>query len=91
MDLVKENADERMKSPYFENKIEIDKAKAYNDDLKKMVLHVLAEIKWRSVLVDLSNNYLEWEEDESESDCCFSPRMGSIESDDDRIYRRSYL
>lgn len=91
MDLVKENADERMKSPYFENQIEIDKAKAYNDDLKKMVLHVLAEINWRSVLVDLSNNYLEWEEDESESDCCFSPRMVSIESEDDRNYRRSYL
>ncbi len=91
MDLVKENADERMKTSFFESQLEIDKAKAYNEDLKKMVLHVLAEINWRTVLVELANNYVEWEVEESESDCCLSPRVGSIGSEDERNHRRSYL
>ena len=91
MDLVKENAEERMKVPSFVNQSETEKAKAYNDDLKKMVLLVLAEIHWRSVLVDLANNYVEREVEESESDCCLSPRVGSIGSEDERSHRMSYL
>ena len=91
--MVKENADERMKTKYFEKQLDTDKSKAYNDELKKMILHVLAEINWRSILVDLSNNYVDWDVEESESDYCISPRRESYENedDDDVRNRRSYL
>ena len=91
IEMVKENADERMKTKYFEKQLDTDKSKAYNDELKKMILHVLAEINWRSILVDLSDNYVDWDVEESESDYCISPRRESSEIEDDVRYRRSYL
>lgn len=87
---VQRNADEKTKMSYFDNLPEMDKIKAYNDEMKKLILQILAEINWKVVLKALSNKYAGIDEEDNESDYCISPRRGeSTEKFNEN--RQSYL
>jgi len=80
--MVQRNADEKMQ-------LEMDKVRIYNEEMKKLILRVLAEIDWNRVLQDLASNFTGYDLEESESDYCISPRRDSTDYDED--YRRSFL
>jgi hypothetical protein len=82
---VRVTADEKANVVHFDKQIEEDKVRMYNDEMKKLVLKVLSEIEWNKVLNKLVSIYSGYNEEDTESDYCVSPRHDSEE------YRRSHL
>lgn len=88
---VRRIADEKAKVEYFDKQMEMDKIRMYNEELKKLVLCVLAEINWNTTLRVLSRIYAGFDKEENESDYCISPRRDSADTEDEREIRRSHL
>ncbi len=89
MNEVQRYSDMKMKEEYFENQMDMDKIRIYNEELKKLILVVLSEINWNTVLQDLSSIYTGHDEEENESDYCLSPRRESVDTEEE--HRKSHL
>jgi hypothetical protein len=86
---VRITADERANIMHFDQQIEEDNVRMYNEEMKKLVLNVLSEIDWNPVLNELVSIYTGYNVEDTESDYCLSPRHDSVETDEE--YRRSFL
>lgn len=82
---VRVTADEKANVVHFDKLLDEDKVRMYNEGMKKLVLNVLSEIEWNKVLNKLVTIYSGYNEQDTESDYCVSPRHDSEE------YRRSHL
>ena len=86
---VQVNSDEKARIAHFDKLPDMDKIRAYNEEMKKLVLQILSEIDWKEVLRTLSRIYNGHDEEDNESDYCLSPRR--VSADSELEYRRSLL